>query len=156
MIDFIRVRPRLAFKDIDQEMIMPMINLSLAQKINTIHIYANGYKLDEIQHERLRIDETEFDPGIPVKFTSEELSDPWVRIRPRENLVFHYHSIPGLRNDCSHLPKSSIALKRDPLLESEELKLPPLRHPVKGGVALEGARHVETARNQSSSGRSGR
>jgi hypothetical protein len=80
--DFIRFRPRLAFKDIDQATIMPMINRSLAQKLNTIHIYANGYKLDEIKREDFRIDETEFDPDIPVEFTSEELSDPWIRIRP--------------------------------------------------------------------------
>ena len=69
-------------------MIMPMINRSLARKINTIHIYANGYKLDEIQSNKFQIDETEFDPEIPVKFTSEELSDPWVRIRPSGKSCF--------------------------------------------------------------------
>jgi hypothetical protein len=86
--DFIRLRPRLALKDIDEAMIMPIINQDLADKVSAIHVYANGYKLHDIQCEDFRIDATAFDPSIPVEFSEDELADPWVRIRPTSASVF--------------------------------------------------------------------
>ncbi len=81
---FIRISPRLVLKDLDQAMIMPVLNRSLAGKLKAIHVYANGYKLKDIQCGDFRIDATAFDPKIPVEFTEDELADPWVRIRPSE------------------------------------------------------------------------
>lgn len=81
---FIRISPRLILKDLDQAMIMPVLNRSLAGKLKAIHVYANGYKLKEIQREDFRIDATAFDSKVPVEFTEDELADPWVRIRPSE------------------------------------------------------------------------
>ncbi len=49
-----------------------------------IHIFSNGYKIQEINTEDFTVDKTEFEPNIPVEFTSQELKDPWVRIRPSE------------------------------------------------------------------------
>lgn len=63
---------------------MPIVNRSLAGKLKAIHVYANGYKLKEIQREDFSIDATAFDPKVPVEFTEDELADPWVRIRPSE------------------------------------------------------------------------
>lgn len=63
---------------------MPVLNRSLAEKLSAIHIYANGYKLLEIARADLMLDPTNFDPKIQMDFTKEELSDPWVRIRPAQ------------------------------------------------------------------------
>ena len=71
-------------------MFLPIANKSLAEKVKAIHIYSNGYKIQEIGPEGLKIDEGEFDPSIPVEFTPQELEDPWVRIRPSEmSSAFH-------------------------------------------------------------------
>jgi hypothetical protein len=72
---------RFTLRDLDQVTLMPVLNRSLAQKVGAIHIYANGYKLHEINRANFSIDETPFDPEIPAEFTSEELADSWVRIR---------------------------------------------------------------------------
>ncbi len=79
---FIRISPRLVLKDLDQAMFMPVLNRSLAGKLKAIHVYANGYKLKDIQREDCDIDATDYDPKVPVEFTEDELDDPWVRIRP--------------------------------------------------------------------------
>jgi hypothetical protein len=82
--DLIRLWPRLTMRDIDQSMLMPNLNKSLADKIKAIHIFSNGYKLQEIASGEFLIDTTKYEPGIPAEFTDEELKDPWVRIRPTE------------------------------------------------------------------------
>jgi hypothetical protein len=74
--DFIRLRPRLVLKDTDAAMIMPILNLSLAEKLKAIHIYANGYKLMDIQRRDFSIDLTPSDHEIPVEFSVDELRDP--------------------------------------------------------------------------------
>lgn len=81
---YIRISPRLVLKDLDQAMFMPVLNRSLAGKLKAIHVYANGYKLKDIQCEDFRIDATAFDPKVPVEFAEDELADPWVRIRPSD------------------------------------------------------------------------
>ncbi len=87
---FIRYFPTICLKDIDEAMFLPIANKSLAEKVKAIHIYSNGYKIQEIGPECLKIDEGEFDPSIPVEFTPQELEDPWVRIRPSEmSSAFH-------------------------------------------------------------------
>lgn len=78
----IRFRPRLTLRDLDEVTVMPVMNRALAEKLGAIHIYANGYKLREIKKVDFSIDDTPFDPEIPAEFTTEELADPWVRIRP--------------------------------------------------------------------------
>jgi hypothetical protein len=79
---FIRIAPRLTLKDFDNAMFMPVVDKSLAEKLKAIHIYANGYKLMDIQRSNFRIDNTPFDPKIPIVFSDDELLTPWVRIRP--------------------------------------------------------------------------
>jgi hypothetical protein len=86
-----RFRGRLLLRDLDDCMLMPVINCSLAKKIKTIHIFANGYKLDEIGQAEFSIDDTEFKVDLPINFTEQELMDPWVRIRPSTmSSVFHF------------------------------------------------------------------
>lgn len=87
---FIRFSPRLALRDIDQAYFLPVLNASLAGKTKAIHVYANGYKLLEVQHADFSIDVDPFDPEIPAPFSVEELKDTWVRLRPRRASVFQF------------------------------------------------------------------
>lgn len=79
---FFRFQPRISLRDIDGCWFMPMLNKSLADKIKVIHIFSNGYKLQELPRSEFSVDMTSFHPDIPARFTDEELSDPWVRFRP--------------------------------------------------------------------------
>lgn len=86
---FIRFFPSLTLRDIDEAMFLPFANKSLAEKIKAIHIYSNGYKLQEISRSEFYVDESEVDPNFPVSFSDEELRDPWVRVRPEDASAFH-------------------------------------------------------------------
>jgi hypothetical protein len=85
---FFRFFPRMNLRDVDQAWFMPILNSSLADRLKTIHVYANGYKLQEIGKGDFSIDATPFDADIPLEFTQDELADPWVRIRPRGSSTF--------------------------------------------------------------------
>lgn len=85
----LRYMPGISLKDVDDSMFLPFANKSLAEKISAIHIYSNGYKLQEIFKSDFEIDYTEIDPEFPVEFDKEELIDPWVRIRPKGVSTFH-------------------------------------------------------------------
>jgi len=78
----IRSPDGLALKDLDEAMLLPFCNNSLAEKLKAIHIYSNGYKIKELGSEDIEIDSSEFEPSVPVYFNDEETKDPWVRIRP--------------------------------------------------------------------------
>lgn len=72
----------LTLRDIDEAMLLPFCNKTLAEKVKAIRIYSNGYKIKELGPRDIEIDLTEFDPEIPVDFSEDELKDLWVRIRP--------------------------------------------------------------------------
>ena len=75
-------RPRLSLCDFDEGMFLPFVNASLAEKIHSIQIFANGYKLDDLGPDDFRIDRSECAEGLPGDFTNKELNDAWVRLRP--------------------------------------------------------------------------
>lgn len=83
---FYRLWPTLKLRDLDEAKFVLISNKSLASKIESIHIYANEYKLREIKESEFRVNESDFDfdfkADIPPEFTDEELLDPWVRIFP--------------------------------------------------------------------------
>lgn len=79
---FIRYMPTISLKDLDEAMFLPILNKSLAEKVKAIHIYSDGYKVQELGLDDFSIDNSEFEPRIPAQFSDEELNDPWVRIRP--------------------------------------------------------------------------
>jgi len=85
---FIRIYPNLKLRDIDDAMVLPIMNKSLACKIKRIHINSNGYRIKTIENKKFSIDTTSFTPNIPAQFTDEELRDPWVRIRPKRSSAF--------------------------------------------------------------------
>lgn len=84
----IRFSPVISLRDLDDCMVMPMLNLSLALKVKAIHIISNGYKLFEVSREGFYIDDTHFDPSVPVTFDQGELFDPWARISPNDSSSF--------------------------------------------------------------------
>jgi hypothetical protein len=61
---------------------MPVLNQSLAEKLHSIQVFANGYQLAEIQKSDFCIDYSQAMAELPYGFTAKELADPWVRIRP--------------------------------------------------------------------------
>jgi len=87
---FIRYMQTISLKDLDEAMFLPILNKSLAEKIKAIHIYSDGYKIQELCSDDFSIDSSEFKPHIPAQFSDEELGDPWVRIRP-SNLSSAFH-----------------------------------------------------------------
>ncbi len=86
---FIRFFPVITLRDLDDTMFLPFVNLSLAEKIKAIHIYSNGYKLQEITGSDINIDKTTIEPNFPAIFDKSELADRWVRIRPNRASTYH-------------------------------------------------------------------
>jgi hypothetical protein len=78
----IRFQPRLDLRDLDDCMFLPFLNQSLAEKLQSIEVFANGYKLARIGPEDFRIDRSQYKRPFPDAFSPAELADPWVRIRP--------------------------------------------------------------------------
>ena len=74
--------PRFSLRDFDEGMYLPFVNAALAEKIHSIQIFANGYKLNDLGPQDFTIDRTDCGRGMPAAFTTEELGDPWVRLRP--------------------------------------------------------------------------
>lgn len=87
---FIRLAPSMSLRDLDEAAFLPILNKTLAEKIRAIHIFSDGYKIQEIGPDDFAIDATSFEPHIPVKFSQAELEDPWVRIRP-SNVASTFH-----------------------------------------------------------------
>lgn len=85
----IRFSPVFSLRDLDDAMFLPFANKSLAEKVKAIHIYSNGYKLQEIDLSNINIDTTDINPNFPIHFDEEELKDQWVRIRPKNSSTFH-------------------------------------------------------------------
>jgi hypothetical protein len=89
----VRFRPRLELRDLDECAFVPVLNRSLAEKLRSIEVFANGYKLTYIGPDDFTIDDSRYDCteagaftaeelAEAGAFTAEELADPWVRIRP--------------------------------------------------------------------------
>ncbi len=79
----IRFEPELTLMDFDKCMLMPILNNALAEKLERIRIFANGYMLLDWDRDAFKIDKSNFELDLDNKFTKQELSDPWVRIRPK-------------------------------------------------------------------------
>jgi hypothetical protein len=80
----IRFRPRLQLRDLHGCMFMPVLNRSLAEKLHSIQVFANGYKLADIGPDDFKVDCSAYKSAAPGPFSTEELADPWVRIRPSQ------------------------------------------------------------------------
>ena len=49
---------------------------SLALKVKTLHVYANGYKIGEFDNSEFGIDKSDFDSKFPLLFSEEVVKDP--------------------------------------------------------------------------------
>lgn len=78
----IRFHPRLALRDLDNCSFLPFLNASLAEKVHSFQVFANGYKLADYGSDDFGIDRSECGADLPGDFTEKELSDAWVRLRP--------------------------------------------------------------------------
>jgi hypothetical protein len=85
----IRMVPGPTLQDIDECSFLFCVNRSLAEKVKAIRIYANEYMLTEISRSEILIDASPFDTSIPLFFSDQELSDPWIRLRPKLASAFH-------------------------------------------------------------------
>lgn len=74
--------PRLSLEDIQGAWVMPKLNASLADKLEAIEIWADGYVLMSLRRQDFTIDKSSTDFPVLGHFSEEELADPWVRIRP--------------------------------------------------------------------------
>ncbi|MCI5167281.1 MAG: hypothetical protein D3903_14605 [Candidatus Electrothrix sp. GM3_4] len=88
---FIKLTPTpeqtLTMMDTDGALFTIFTNKSTSEKIKTIHVYANEYKIKEINRNDFVVTESDRDI-VPVVFSDEELSDTWVMIRPESSSGF--------------------------------------------------------------------
>lgn len=89
---FIRLGPELRLQDFDECTFVFFLNQSLAEKLHSINIYANEYKVAEIPNGGFSIDRTPVKYYVPLLFSNSELADPWVRVRPSNySSAFHIY-----------------------------------------------------------------
>lgn len=84
----VRFGPRITLRDLNESFFLPVVNKSLAEKIKSIQVFANGYELANYGPDDIIIDTTFCDFEIPGNFSPDELSDPWVRIRWKNASMF--------------------------------------------------------------------
>lgn len=97
---FVRFFPVFSVRDLDDAMFLPFVNKSLAEKVKAIHVFANGYKLQEIESSDINIDATDINPSFPTQFDDDELKDQWVRIRPKGSSTFHMRFLSIRQRGC--------------------------------------------------------
>jgi len=85
---FIRLLPGPRLLDMDDSMFVLLVNRSLAERVKVIQMYANEYKVIEIGKEGFYIDYTSYESRVPMFFSTSELADPWVRLRPKMASAF--------------------------------------------------------------------
>jgi len=98
----IRFWPRLRLMDIDEAMLSMRVNASLASKIKSVEVFANGYQImnaSEVQPSKPNKD----DVGYPGNWTADELTDSWQILRPATFASFFridfFNKIPSRRFD---------------------------------------------------------
>ncbi|MFN3877532.1 MAG: hypothetical protein ACK4MH_04055 [Brevundimonas sp.] len=74
--------PRLSLEDIQGAWVMPNLNATLAEKLDAIEIWADGYVLMSLERSDFSLDRSPTEFPVPGHFSDQELADPWVRIRP--------------------------------------------------------------------------
>ena len=85
----VRYEPVPRLIDLEECIFVFFLNRSLAEKVKVIKVYANAYKLTEIGTAGFNIDYSFWEVKLPFFFSAKELSDPWVRLRPKIASAFH-------------------------------------------------------------------
>lgn len=84
----IRYEPRMRMKDLQDAGWILMVDARLAAKLEAIHIYANGYKLDEIRQPDFQVRDEGPGDFAMIRLHAEELDVPWAVIRPSNASFF--------------------------------------------------------------------
>lgn len=85
---FLRLEPELELRNFNGAWILPIMNARLAKAVRRFELYSNGYLLMEVDSSQVLIDESPFSATVPFPFTTEELADAWVRVRPKTSSSF--------------------------------------------------------------------
>ena len=83
-----RFAPTLALKDFNNCHYKFTMNRSFSEKVKAIHVYANGFKLDEITSNFRITSDSRIGEDIPMQFTEDELRDEWVVLEPKISTFF--------------------------------------------------------------------
>jgi len=78
--------PMINLWDLDECYFGFFVNESIANIINRIELYANGYLLWHSDIEDLHADKHDFTPETPWEFATSELNDRWIRIMPKSGV----------------------------------------------------------------------
>jgi len=92
---FIRFTPVLSLLDFDEAIVMPILNKSLAEKLESIKVFGDGYLIQELSKDEILLDNSDFSLGLSPDFSETELSDPWVRLRLKAgfNMRFSFSDV---------------------------------------------------------------
>jgi hypothetical protein len=86
-----RIPPFVRLKDLDGGMFVLYANRSLAEKIGSLQVFGNSYKLMDIDKTAIRPEFMAKPPNLPVSFTEDELADPWMVLRPDMASTFQFN-----------------------------------------------------------------
>lgn len=81
---------QLTLKDLDEAWVAVFVNASVAERITSLRIFANGYLILSQDRASLHFSPPNGDVCTPWTFTDSELSDPWVRIMPDGHPVLRF------------------------------------------------------------------
>lgn len=86
---YIRLKSGPRLIDIDEAMFVFCLNSSLAKKLRAFKLFANEYQLMEVEANGFSVDTSPRNSRDPFFYSSLELSDEWVRLRPKSASAFH-------------------------------------------------------------------
>jgi len=114
-----RYPPYLILNDLNEVFFAFLVNRSLAEKIKSIHFYAEGYMLSEITFDDFNIEDFGNKENFPIKFTVKELEDEWVLLRPKKSSAYSI--------DFSHYTPIKI-IKPNKIIDSRAYKYHKIRN----------------------------
>jgi hypothetical protein len=86
---FIRFEPGPRLIDLNEGHYAVFVNESLVERIEVISVFANDYKLAEFTKGEFRADPASETFSVPMVFTTQELAERWMIIRPANASLFH-------------------------------------------------------------------
>jgi hypothetical protein len=88
---------QLVLKDLDEAWIAVFVNASIANRIASVRVFANGYLILNLERSSLDFSEPNGEVSTPWTFEPSELSDPWVRVIPHGHPVLRFDEVTPTR-----------------------------------------------------------
>jgi hypothetical protein len=95
--EFINDPDQLALKDLDEAWIAVFVNATIASRIASVRVFANGYLILNLERSSLDFSEPGDAVSTPWTFEPSELSDPWVRVMPHGHPVLRFDEVTPTR-----------------------------------------------------------